>query len=155
MVKAAKAKIATQDHADQVVESGVFRIVKVGLHFLKKKWHKLALYIFLFLAVAVLVNSAIGRLYDYWDVGSNSWFDRLTGDGEQFQRGFATVAQDQFDDRFLTVKYLKQGWKPADSMWFYNTTQGSDLLPYDFFLALEIPRTSEPPRGDKDMRCDR
>src|SRR5205807_9857913 len=62
---------------------------------------------------------------------------------------------DQFDDRFLTVKYLKQGWKPADSMWFYNTTQGSDLLPYDFFLALEIPRTSEPPRGDKDMRCDR
>ncbi|MCG8506663.1 MAG: di-heme-cytochrome C peroxidase [Sphingomonadales bacterium] len=33
-------------------------------------------------------------------------------------------------------KSLDQGWSVYDSEWFYNTTQGSALLPYDFFLVL-------------------
>lgn len=32
---------------------------------------------------------------------------------------------------------LDQGWSVADADWFYWTTQGSQLLPYAFFLALE------------------
>ena len=36
-------------------------------------------------------------------------------------------------------------------MWFYNTTQGSDLLPYDFFMALEKPGTYELFRSDDNL----
>ena len=52
-------------------------------------------------------------------------------------RGSATVSADVFGDQFKQVTYLDQGWAPSDSLWFYTTTQGSDLLPYDFFIALE------------------
>ncbi|MEX2169864.1 MAG: di-heme-cytochrome C peroxidase [Pirellulales bacterium] len=33
--------------------------------------------------------------------------------------------------------YLDQGWSDEDRDWFYNTTQGSRLVPYHWFLALE------------------
>src|SRR5437016_1001071 len=119
--------------------------------FLKKRWHKIVFFTFLFLVVAMLVDSGISRMYSYWDVGSNSWFDRFKGDGWQFQRGAATVDRDPFGDTFSTVKYLNQGWKPSESMWFYTTTQGSDLMPYDFFLALEKPGTSELVRSNENL----
>ncbi len=32
-----------------------------------------------------------------------------------------------------------QNWAAKDSLWFDNVTQGSDLLPYDFFLVVEQP----------------
>jgi mono/diheme cytochrome c family protein len=35
------------------------------------------------------------------------------------------------------IVYLDQGWDATDSLWFYNTTQGSNLLAYDLFLHLE------------------
>jgi hypothetical protein len=118
---------------------------------LKKDWHRHAIVLFLFLTLIFIVITVISRMYQFWDVGSNSWFDRLKGDGWQFQRGAATVEQDQFGDQFSNVRYLVQGWKPADSMWFYTTTQGSDLLPYDFFMALEKPGTSELFRSNKNL----
>ena len=118
---------------------------------LKKEWHTHAIFLFLFLTLTFIVVTVISRMYQFWDVGSNSWFDRLKGDGWQFQRGAATVAQDQFGDQFSTVKYLVQGWTPADSMWFYTSTQGSDLLPYDFFMALEKAGTSEPFRSNENL----
>ncbi len=66
-------------------------------------------------------------------------------------RGAGTVSADVFGDSFTEVKYLEQNWSPADSLWFYNTTQGSDLLPYDFFLFLEQPKSSEPFRSPANM----
>jgi len=110
---------------------------------LREGWHKHLIFLLLFLTLTMITTTIISKLYQFWDVGSDSWFDRLKGDGWKFQRGAATVAKDQFGDQFSNVRYLWQGWKPADSMWFYNTTQGSDLLPYDFFMALEKPGTSE------------
>src|SRR6266849_2756980 len=110
---------------------------------LKREWQKHAIFLLCFLVLTMLVTTVISRIYQFWDVGSNSWVDRLKGEGWEFQRGAATVGQDQFGDQFSSVKYLVQGWTPADSMWFYTTTQGSDLLPYDFFMALEKPGTSE------------
>jgi len=121
------------------------------LDLLKKDWHKHAIFLLLFLALAFVVTTVISKMYQFWDVGSNSWFDRLKGDGWQFQRGAATVQRDQLGDQFSTVRYLNQGWKPADSMWFYTTTQGSDLLPYDFFMALEKPGTSELFRSNENL----
>ncbi|MGZ3471785.1 MAG: di-heme-cytochrome C peroxidase [Isosphaeraceae bacterium] len=35
------------------------------------------------------------------------------------------------------VVYLDQGWSPAVSLKFYFTSQGSQIIPYDWFLALE------------------
>ena len=66
-------------------------------------------------------------------------------------RGATTVKQDVFGDRFDTVEYLGQNWAPADSLWFYNVTQGSDLMPYDFFMVLERKGTSELIRSNENM----
>jgi hypothetical protein len=109
-------------------------------------------FLLLLLIVPLIVVS--GKL-QFWDVGTNSWLDRLKGDGWKYQRGAATVSQDQFGDQFSTVRYLWQGWKPADSMWFYNTTQGSDLMPYDFFMVLEKPGTSELFRSNENLNSYR
>lgn len=53
------------------------------------------------------------------------------------ERSAATVSQDPFGDNYTSIRYLEQNWNPEDSNWFYNTTQGSNLLPYDFFMVLE------------------
>lgn len=63
----------------------------------------------------------------------------------------ATVEQDQLGDSYTAVKYLDQGWDSADSLWFYYTTQGSNLMPYDFFLALEKTGESQLFRSDENM----
>lgn len=118
---------------------------------LKKQWLQYALFLLFFLALAMIVTTAVSKLYQFWDVGSNSWFDRLKGEGWEFQRGAAAVPHDPFGDQVSSVIYLQQGWKPADSMWFYNTPQGSDLLPYDFFMALEKPGTTELFRSDENL----
>jgi mono/diheme cytochrome c family protein len=46
------------------------------------------------------------------------------------------------------VEYLKQGWTEGESAWFYTANQGSDLLPYDFFLSLAAAS------GDGLLRSD-
>jgi mono/diheme cytochrome c family protein len=50
---------------------------------------------------------------------------------------------DAMGDSFSKVVYTNQGWDASQSLWFYTTTQGSDLLPYDFFLELEQPGSQE------------
>lgn len=54
-------------------------------------------------------------------------------------RGAIAVENGHFGENYPTPIYLDQGWDRSDSLWFYNTTQGSALLPYDFFLELELP----------------
>jgi mono/diheme cytochrome c family protein len=71
---------------------------------------------------------------------SSQWSEKLWDDDAG--RGAVSVATDAFADRVAPdrIVYLpEQNWAPADSLWFYSTTQGSDLLPYDFFLVLEQP----------------
>ncbi len=67
------------------------------------------------------------------------------------ERGAAIVKADQFGDSYTKVTYLEQNWKPEDSLWFYTTTQGSDLLPYDFFLVLEQAGKNELFRTNENM----
>jgi hypothetical protein len=66
-------------------------------------------------------------------------------------RGATTVRQDVFGDNFTAVKYLDQGWSPADSLWFYTITQGSDMMPYDFFMVLERKDAPELIRSNENM----
>jgi RoxA-like, cytochrome c-like len=50
----------------------------------------------------------------------------------------AYVAQtDPLGEPVDKVVYLDQGWSPAVSLKFYFTSQGSQIIPYDWFLALE------------------
>lgn len=92
------------------------------------------------LIVVLLVRSTTFFTTSYYRVKEN-----------EADRGARVVPQDQLGDSFNKVVYLKQNWAPADSLWFYNTTQGSDLLPYDFFLVLEQKDSTELFRSDANM----
>ncbi len=77
-------------------------------------------------AALVIVWFTIGRInqiYDRWD--------------DDEDRGATIALNDPFDSNVTEITSLEQGWDAADSLWFYNATQGSNLLPYDFFLFLE------------------
>ena len=47
--------------------------------------------------------------------------------------------------------YLEQGWNPAEREEFYFTTQGSQLIPYEWFKALEQADNDQPFREDPHM----
>ncbi len=66
-------------------------------------------------------------------------------------RGAVALSNGAFGESYTTPKYLDQGWSKSDSLWFYNTTQGSDLIPYDFFLVLEQADSVELLRSDKNI----
>jgi cytochrome c5 len=66
---------------------------------------------------------AAGKTYQHWD--------------DDPDRGAINIEKGAFDENYATPTYLDQGWSEADSLWFYTTTQGSALLPYDLFIALE------------------
>jgi hypothetical protein len=103
--------------------------IRAIANWLKGKGHfSLALRLLLVLAVAVLILPMVfialtENIYEFRD--------------KDPQRGAAVPTQDKFGDHVTAIKYLSQGWKEQDSLWFYNTTQGSDLLPYDLFMEVE------------------
>lgn len=66
-------------------------------------------------------------------------------------RGAAVVKNDMFGDHYDKTVYLEQNWSNAESLWFYNTTQGSDLIPYDFFMSLEKADGSELFHAEENM----
>ena len=75
------------------------------------------------------------------------------------ERGAVILSESKFGDHYDTVfpskkseDYLAwQGWEPEDSMWFYTTTQGSNLLPYDFYIVLEQIDSEKLFRADENI----
>jgi hypothetical protein len=67
-------------------------------------------------------------------------------------RGALTAPEDFFGDKAEQIVYLDQNWDAADSLWFYNTTQGSNLLPLDIFLHLEQADSQTPFSDEANMR---
>ncbi len=92
----------------------------------------------IYFVLLLLVILAAGKSYQEW------------GDTDS-DRGAKAVANSVTNENFSTPIYLEQGWDEADSLWFYNTTQGSDLIPYDFFLVLEQESSTELLRSDQSM----
>lgn len=82
----------------------------------------------------------------------NVWEFRDTDPQQKGLRGAETAGQELFGDGYTKVRYLNQGWSESDSLWFYTTTQGSDLLPYDFFLTLETAGSELPLRSAENIR---
>jgi hypothetical protein len=67
-------------------------------------------------------------------------------------RSAPLAPHDQFGDNATRVVYPDQNWNSAASLWFYNTSQGSNLLPYDIFLYLERHDSPALFRSDDNMR---
>lgn len=89
---------------------------------------------FLILALIIL---AAGKTYQRWD--------------DDPDRGAVAISNGANGESYTKPTYLKQGWSESDSLWFYNTTQGSGLLPYDFFIALEQVDSTELLRANNNM----
>lgn len=65
---------------------------------------------------------------------------------------FAQTSQgDIFGDNTDKIAYLEQNWSKRDSLWFYNTTQGSNWMPYSIFLHLEQADSDALFRSDTQM----
>ncbi|WP_062060112.1 di-heme-cytochrome C peroxidase [Cellvibrio sp. OA-2007] len=86
------------------------------------------------LAIPFGITLLIGKLYQSWD--------------DDPERGAIAIENGAFGESYSTPIYLDQGWTANDSLWYYNTTQGSALMPYDFFIALEQADSKEPFRAN-------
>ena len=54
-------------------------------------------------------------------------------------------------DSSTRIVYLEQNWKPEESLQFYFTSQGSQIVPYDWFLVLESAADESLLRDDRNM----
>lgn len=86
------------------------------------------------IAIVMAIALAIGKAYQHWD--------------DDPDRGALPINNGEFGENYSTPIYLDQGWSASDSLWFYNTTQGSGLMPYDFFIALEQADSNLPFRDN-------
>ena len=93
------------------------------------------------ITVVTMLTGFIARTYAFWD--------------DDKDRGATTVKHEVFGDSYASVRYLDQGWKPSESLWYYNTTQGSDLIPYDFFMVIEKRGTDTLLRSTENMNAYR
>ena len=92
-------------------------------HWFKNNRKRLIILFLLVLFVSCLSLTAT-KIYQHWD--------------DDPDRGAIALKDGFMGENFSVPTYLKQGWSASDSLWFYNTTQGSNLIPYDFFLSLEV-----------------
>ena len=99
----------------------LYRLVCPVLRFLKRIPHLLPLSL---LAVFILVFGPIiyAKIYQNWDTDPD--------------RGAIAIKDGAYGENYSTPRYLEQGWTANDSLWFYNTSQGSGLMPYDLFMVL-------------------
>lgn len=81
------------------------------------------------LSIPMGISLLIGKIYQSWD--------------DDPDRGGIAIENGAFGESYSTPIYLDQGWSANDSLWYYNTTQGSALIPYDFFIALEQADSTE------------
>jgi hypothetical protein len=63
-------------------------------------------------------------------------------------RSAVVPTTDPYNETAAKVVYLSQNWSPDDSLTFYFTAQGSQIIPYEWFLALEQPGESKTPFRD-------
>lgn len=84
---------------------------------------KLFFYLLVAILVSMLAALIAGKVYQHWDNDPD--------------RGAIAIDALSLGESYTTPVYVDQGWSESDSLWFYNTTQGSNLMPYDLFVELE------------------
>ena len=81
-----------------------------------------------------------------------SWaFGAVAGDVVGPTRDAFVATQDPLGEPITSVVYLEQNWSPAQSVQFYFTEQGSRIIPYDWFLALEQADGATPFRDNQNI----
>jgi hypothetical protein len=60
-------------------------------------------------------------------------------------------AHDPLGEPATKIVYLSQNWSPSQSLEFYFTSQGSQIIPYDWFLALEQADAATPFRDNQNI----
>jgi len=98
---------------------------------------KMIFILFLVFFTCIAITLVSGKIYQHWD--------------DDYDRGAIAIDKGAFDESYATPIYLEQGWDESDSLWFYNTTQGSALIPYDFFIALEQATSEELFRSNENI----
>ncbi len=96
---------------------------------LLKRYPKILPHTLLFSFITVFLILLAGKIYQIWDNDPD--------------RGAIALQNGHFKESYSTPIYLQQGWSESDSLWFYNTTQGSALLPYDFLMVLQQANSNE------------
>jgi mono/diheme cytochrome c family protein len=86
------------------------------------------------LAVGPLIYA---KIYQRWDTDPD--------------RGAIGIENGAFGESYSKPRYLEQGWSANDSLWFYNTSQGSGLMPYDLFMVLKQGDSDELFRSEKNF----
>jgi len=108
-----------------------------GLFLMLARYPKIIKYALLLMIAIPLLGLIATKTYQGWD--------------DDPDRGAIAIEHGASDESYQTPEYLNQGWNESDSLWFYNTTQGSGLLPYDFLIALEQPDLD----GKPVIECER
>lgn len=103
------------------------------------------------LVLLVILPLIVGKVTDMYDLSISD---------DDPTRGAITGIKDRFGDRFERIypddetwpgSQQWQNWSPADSMWFYTITQGSNVMPYDFFMVLEQAESTKPFKDDEHI----
>ena len=63
----------------------------------------------------------------------------------------ASIVDDPLGEEITAVKFLDQNWTAEERAQFYSTPQGSRLVPYDWFLALEQADSETPFRDRQNI----
>lgn len=72
----------------------------------------------------------------------------VAGKSAEATRDAVVPVSDPYGEVATRVEYLAQNWSAKESLEFYYTPQGSQLIPYSWFLALEQPGASTAPFRD-------
>jgi hypothetical protein len=106
----------------------------IGFFKRHRRFFLISLLVVLVLAAAPIIYA---KIYQNWDRDPD--------------RGAIAIKDGEYGESYSTPRYLDQGWSRSNSLWFYNTTQGSGLMPYDFFLVLKKADSDELFRSDKNI----
>lgn len=66
-------------------------------------------------------------------------------------RDAVAMKDDYYRENVNKIVYAKQNWTPEESLWFYNTSQGSHLMNYDVFVNLEQDDSDQLFRSSSNM----
>lgn len=88
-----------------------------------KRFGRIVLFLSFWVILSMIITLIAGKIYQHADRDPD--------------RGAIGLEKGEFGEGYTTPVYLDQGWESSDSLWFYTTTQGSVLLPNDFFVSLE------------------
>jgi alpha-amylase len=85
-------------------------------------------------------------------LGSGGSDSGESDNGESDDDHFALAAEeDPLNEAVDKVVYLDQNWSASESNRFHFTPQGSQIIPYDWFLALEQADSPTPFRDNRNM----